>query len=321
MFQVPKNNFIFKLISLPTHFMSHYIDLLSLHTPTHLRTGLEHRTRLEFGDIEVNVFETYQSSTKVQIRYQGLSISSMIRGRKIVYANDGQTYEFIPGSSLLLPEGETIYADFPEASRQRPVQCATILISNQAIEKILAFLNEHYPTKDVAWGLDFTHFHFNNDSALVRAINELLHIATQGRDNLPLSDLLVKSLLVRIIGAQRTHKAEQSSLQYNNQLHLIKQYIKDHLADPIKAGDLSKVGNCSKSSLYRMFEESCQVSPGEYILRERLAKAKNLLLHPNVNISEVAYLCGFNTVSYFIKQFKAHNNCTPGDFVKKFGIG
>lgn len=161
--------------------MSHYIDLLSLQTPTHLRTGLEHRTQFEFGDIQINIFETFQSSTQVKIKYEGLSISSMIRGRKIVYAADGRTFEFLPGTSLLLPEGETIYADFPEASLQSPVQCATILISNETIEKKLTFLNEHYPTKDGEWSLDFTNFHFNNNSAWVRAINELLQIATQDK--------------------------------------------------------------------------------------------------------------------------------------------
>lgn len=301
--------------------MSHYIDLLSLQTPAHLRTGLEHRTRFECGDIEINIFETYQASTQVQIQYEGLSISSMIRGRKIVYSNDGQSFEFLPGSSLLLPKDDIIYADFPKAGLQNPVQCATILISSTSLEKQLTFLNAHYPTKDGKWTLDFTNFHFNNNSALVRGINELLQIATQDPDNLPLSDILVKSILIRIIGAQRAHKEEQSSLQHSNQLYLVKKYIKDNMMRPIKAEDLGKVANCSKSSLYRMFEESCQMSPGEYILRERLAKAKNLLLHPNVNISEVAYLCGFNTVSYFIKQFKIHNSCTPGDFIRKFGMG
>lgn len=131
----------------------------------------------------------------------------------------------------------------------------------------------------------------------------------------------MKSLLVRIIGAQRAHKEQQSGFLHNDQLHLIKKYIKDHLTEAIKTEDLSRVANCSKSSVYRMFEESFNMSPGDYILQERLIQAKNLLLHPNVNISEVAYLCGFNTVSYFSRQFKAHNSCTPGDFIKKFGMG
>jgi|GEM_PF-607920 len=319
--RLQKNNVNFTLVSLPIPFMSHYIDLLSLQTPAHLRTGLEHRTQFKFGDIEINIFETFQSSTQVKIQYEGLSISGMIRGRKIVYASDGQSFEFLPGTSLFLPEGDIIYADFPQASLQSPVQCATILISNQTIEKKLAFLNEHYPTKDGPWSLDFTNFHFNNNSAWVRAINELLQIATQDRENITLSDLLLKSLLVRIIGAQRAHKAEQSDLIHNDQLHLMKLYIKNHLMESIKTEDLSKVANCSKSSVYRMFDETCNMSPGEYILQERLVKAKNLLLHPNVNISEVAYLCGFNTVSYFVRQFKAHNSCTPGDFIRKFGMG
>ncbi len=300
--------------------MKYYIDLLSLQTPQHLRTGLEHRTRFDCGDIEVNVFETFQSSTQVQIKYDGLSISSMIRGKKIVYANDGRSFEFLPGTSLLLSEGETIFADFPEASKQSPVQCATILISKSTIEKKLKFLNEHYPNKEAPWVLDFKHFHFNNNSALVRAINELLQIATQENSNIPLSDLLLKSLLVRIIEAQRAHKEELSDLNLNNQLFKMKQYIREHLNENIKVEQLAVLANCSNSTVFRLFEEHCQTSPGSYILRERLIKARNMLLQPNITVSEVAYQCGFNSVSYFVKQFKAQNTCTPGDFIKKFGL-
>lgn len=165
--------------------MKYYIDLLSIQTPVNLRKGLENRTQFNCGVIEVNVFETFQSSTQVQIQYEGLSISSMIRGKKIVHTKDGRSFDFLPGSTLLLPEGETIFADFPEASEQSPVQCATILISKEVIDKKLVFLRAHYPDNESDWQLDFKHFIFNNNSSLVRAINELLQIATQKSQNIP----------------------------------------------------------------------------------------------------------------------------------------
>lgn len=54
--------------------MKHYIDLLSLQTAPELRRGLENRSRFQIGDIEINIFETFQSSTQVRIYYDGLSI-------------------------------------------------------------------------------------------------------------------------------------------------------------------------------------------------------------------------------------------------------
>jgi AraC-like DNA-binding protein len=68
-----------------------------------------------------------------------------------------------------------------------------------------------------------------------------------------------------------------------------------------------------------MFETYCGKTPGAYILQERMVNARNLLLQADSNISDVAYQTGFSSLSYFVKQFKAFHNCTPGDFIKKFG--
>ncbi|TKC09593.1 helix-turn-helix domain-containing protein [Pedobacter frigoris] len=300
--------------------MIHYIDLLSIQTPKHLRKGFENRTRFDCGNYEINIFETFQSSTKVEIKYEGLSISGMIRGRKVVYTKQGNKFDFLPGTSLILPEGETIFADFPDASEKSPVQCATILIPHQTIIDNLKYLNQEYLNEEAIWALDFKNFHFNNNASLVRAFNELINLATQKKQLFALNDLLLKSFLVRLIDAQNEHSQEVDVLNNNNQLFLIKNYIKENLASPLTVEILTNVGNCSKSTLYRLFDAYCSKSPGEYILNERMAHAQNLLLNPNSNVTEVAYLSGFSSVSYFAKQFKMVNNCTPGDFIKKFGM-
>lgn len=300
--------------------MTHYIDLLSIQTPKHLRKGFENRTRFDCGNFEINIFETFQSSTKVQIQYEGLSISGMIRGHKIVYAPNGKAFEFLPGTSLILPQGETIHADFPNADEKNPVQCATILIPHSVLQKQLADLNEIYPNENQTWELDFKHFHFNNNSALVRTFNEFLGQVTKNEKSLALNDLLLKTFLVRIIEAQNDHKTELSQMAMNNQLFLVKKYIKENLASQLTMEDLMEIGNCSKSTLYRMFESYCNQSPGAYILHERMALARNLLLNPTTNISDVAFLSGFSSVSYFTKQFRLQNNCTPRDFIKKFAV-
>ncbi|SEG14702.1 helix-turn-helix domain-containing protein [Sphingobacterium lactis] len=298
--------------------MNHLIDLLSIQTPEHLRTGHEYQTRFDCGSFEVNVFETFQSSTKVRISYAGLSISSMIRGYKTVFNKQGNTFKFLPGTSLILPEGETIYADFPEADPNNPVQCATILIPKESMEQQLDYLNEHYPEQR-KWALDYDNFHFNNNSALVRAFNELLQVAIQEEPNIPLADLLLKSFLIRLIDAQIQHVQENKTLQMNSQLLVIKKYIRENIGQTLNTEVLMRIGNCSKSTLHRLFETYCGKTPGSYILQERMLNARNLLLRADSNVSDVAYKTGFSSLSYFVKQFKAFHNCTPGDFVRKFG--
>lgn len=299
--------------------MTYAIDLLSIQTPTHLRHGWEHRTQFDCGDFEINIFETFQSSTKVKIRHDGLSISSMIRGSKTVYAKDGKSFEFLPGTTLILPDGETIYADFPEADQKNPVQCATILIHKSTIEKQLDDLSEHYRSSLNSYDLDFSNYHFNNNSALARAFNELLQIATNEYKHEALSDLSLKTLLIRITEAQSENFHEQEALHTNSKLYNVKKFIKENLSKTIKMDALTEIGNCSKSTLHRLFATYCGKTPGAYILHERMIKARNLLLQPQASISEVAYASGFSSVSYFVHQFKLFHDCTPGNFIKKFG--
>lgn len=300
--------------------MKHYIDLLSILTPIHLRNGYENRSRFNCGDFEINIFETFQSSTKIQIQYDGLSISSMIRGAKVLHTHDGNLVNFEPGTSLILPEGEKIFADLPNAQENNPVQCATILIPSIKLKQHLETLDTWYPRADGKWNFDFSNFHFNNNSDLARAFNEILQLTAVKQQNLTLNDLLLKAFLVRIINAQEEHASETAFFKLNNQLYNVKRYINDHLTESISIEDLTSIGNCSKRSLYRFFELYCNRTPGEYILHERIALARNLLLNPLNNISKVAYMSGFSSISYFTKQFKLLNNCTPGEFIKRFRI-
>lgn len=303
--------------------MAYTIDLLSLQTPEHLRNGLEHRARFDCRTFEVNVFETFQSSTKVQITYDGLSVSSMIRGSKVIHTPEGKSFRFVPGTSLILAEGETVYADFPDADPKKPVQCATILIPRDTIESYMLFFRQNYPEEYIMWEPDFSSFHFDNDSGLVRTLNELLQVATQPAPNYPLSDLLLKSLLVRIVQTRKEqdNKQEQNSLAMNTRLLLVKKYIKENIDKVITTETLMGVGNCSKSSLHRMFENYCGKTPGAYVLQERMKSACNMLMQPDHNISDVAYQTGYSSVSYFVKQFKSFHHCTPGDFIRKYRKG
>lgn len=300
--------------------MKHYIDLLSILTPRHLRQGLENTTRFHYGDFEIHIFETFQSSTKVQIQYDGLSISGMIRGHKIVHTPAESTLIFEPGTSLILPPGQIIFADFPDADQHNPVQCASILIPREKLQRQLDNLDMLYPNSEEKWNFDFSNYHFNNNSNLVRAFNELLQLTCVAEPNLILNDLLLKSFLVRIINAQKEYMQELNFLQLNSQVYLVKKYIKEHLTEAISMKDLTAVGNCSDRTLYRFFETYCKRSPGDYILHERMALARNLLLNPSHNVTDVAYRTGFSSISYFTKQFKLLNNCTPGEFIKKFRL-
>ena len=52
----------------------------------------------------------------------------------------------------------------------------------------------------------------------------------------------------------------------------------------------------------------------EYLTQKRIAHAEQLLIEPNLSITEVAMRSGFNSLSTFNRIFKAAKNCTPSEY-------
>ena len=57
-------------------------------------------------------------------------------------------------------------------------------------------------------------------------------------------------------------------------------------------------------------------SPIEYLTRYRIEMACTKLKNEDAPITAIAYDCGFNDVSYFIKTFRRYKKISPGKFRK-----
>ena len=65
-------------------------------------------------------------------------------------------------------------------------------------------------------------------------------------------------------------------------------------------------------SLFRKeFKRITGKSPNQYLLDLRLEKAKYLLVMTTLNISEIGYQTGFDSIFYFSKLFKKKYSCSP----------
>ena len=69
----------------------------------------------------------------------------------------------------------------------------------------------------------------------------------------------------------------------------------------------------SRSQLHRKLSALTGHSPNEVIRNMRLERAKQLLEKKAATVSEVAYMCGFNSPAYFSKCFKDYFGVTPGE--------
>lgn len=70
----------------------------------------------------------------------------------------------------------------------------------------------------------------------------------------------------------------------------------------------------SHTQFYRKLKALTNKMPSQYIRSYRLAKAKNLLQNPNLNISDIAYQVGFNDPNYFTRAFKKEFGMSPNAY-------
>ncbi len=94
-------------------------------------------------------------------------------------------------------------------------------------------------------------------------------------------------------------------------------YIKDNYQERITLDDLAEVAGCNSSYLCRFFKNICGESPIQQLINYRIEKSCGMLLNTDDSILEIAMSCGFDNVSYFIRQFKREKGVTPGQFRKE----
>lgn len=72
----------------------------------------------------------------------------------------------------------------------------------------------------------------------------------------------------------------------------------------------------SPSTLYRKVKEATNRSPNRLIAAYRSEKARALLRDTDMNVTEIAYACGFTSATYFSRTFKQIYKETPGQYRK-----
>ena len=94
-------------------------------------------------------------------------------------------------------------------------------------------------------------------------------------------------------------------------------YIHSYLDRPLQLAELAEVAGISQYYFCRLFKQSMGIAPYQYVLQQRMERAKNLLLLGKYTIAEIALLVGCTDQSRFAKHFKKYVGVTPRMFLSK----
>jgi AraC family transcriptional regulator len=97
----------------------------------------------------------------------------------------------------------------------------------------------------------------------------------------------------------------------DRQLLQVLEYINEHLDRDIKLADLAKLLDMSQFHFSHMFKGAIGTAPYQYLLQQRIERAKLLLKQKERSIMDIALDCGFNSHSHLSKQFRQLTGMTP----------
>jgi AraC-like DNA-binding protein/ligand-binding sensor protein len=157
------------------------------------------------------------------------------------------------------------------------------------------------------WGLDQTTAQLREAWFGTRVVTQKEH------------DAVVK--LLEIFASHLSELSNQLAVQQANaELPMItraKKYIQDNHTEELSLGQVARAVNASSFYFCKMFKKGTGMNFTEFVCRVRLEKAKNLLLNPNLRISEIAYQVGFQSLTHFNRIFKKLVGESPTDYRAK----
>jgi len=113
--------------------------------------------------------------------------------------------------------------------------------------------------------------------------------------------------LLEIFAQHLSALSNQIALQEANAeppiIHRAKEFIEKHKSDPLSLSEVARALNVSTFYFCKLFKKATGINFTEYLSRVRIEKAKNLLLNPNLRVSEIAYEVGFQSLTHFNRVF------------------
>ncbi|MBW4482109.1 MAG: AraC family transcriptional regulator [Tildeniella torsiva UHER 1998/13D] len=128
-----------------------------------------------------------------------------------------------------------------------------------------------------------------------------------------LTNLLAVHLLRQYAVASPPLSVHPSGLP-QRQLLPVLDYIHEALDADLKLADLAAIAGLSPFHFSHQFKQAMEMAPYQYVLQQRIERAKQLLKQTNHSIVEIALLCGFNSHSHLSKQFRQATGTTPSAY-------
>ena len=157
------------------------------------------------------------------------------------------------------------------------------------------------------------------DSEIAATIFKMISAMRERRIGyeLAVKGLIYQLLSLLISGELLSEKIDPNSPEYKK-IRILKNILKHihkNYNEPLNLTILANTANMSPKYFCRFFKELVGKTPIDYLNFYRIERACEMLISGEKNITETAFECGFNDISYFIKTFKKYKGIPPKQYM------
>ncbi|TAX53566.1 AraC family transcriptional regulator [Rhizobium leguminosarum] len=124
----------------------------------------------------------------------------------------------------------------------------------------------------------------------------------------------IGTYLVQRYGGRPTVASDRSGSLSRTHEDLAKSLLLENLDGNVSISEVAQMCNLSRGYFIRAFRETTGMTPYQWVLRERIDRARDLLRTSKTPLAEVAIACGFADQSHFTRVFAGIVGTTPGNW-------
>jgi AraC family transcriptional regulator len=189
------------------------------------------------------------------------------------------------------------------------------IIIHLAVDRYLAALEAQYPGRtDAVEVIDF----FGRDEVLAHlclGCAEMLAARMPGESRAVAA--LVHLLAVYLVEKYTDAATEKPEFQGGLpiwQLRKVEDHVRAHLEEGINVESLADLVDMSQFHFFRVFKQATGMSPIQFVTRERVSRAQQLIRETSHSLIEIGLEVGYTSPSHFARVFRRVTGTTPTEF-------
>jgi len=209
----------------------------------------------------------------------------------------------VPGNLCITPAGQSIGASWENTLDNLGITFAPDFVVRTAIENRF---NSSFEFAEI----------YKKEDSLIQHIG--LALLAEAGSETPAgrlyADSLIQTLTLHLLKNYSTANLKQENTHgglSGYRLRRVKEFINANLEEDLSLAEIAAASDLSQYHFARAFRTSTGLTPQQYLMRQRVERAKELLANDNLPIVEISLRTGFKNQSHFTTLFRKFTKLTP----------